>query len=150
MRSDVHNYSQRFPIDYPGYVFYKTAPRRTFQNFAFSMTFCNKLVQTQCQVFNPTDSGKDLGMYTSPETPGSLPKFVRQMNESIFERIAGVVSYNFGESTSGWLLFFNIDGRHKYCFTPELRDLSKEVRLKKQLIPNYYSEHYFSAKHLKI
>ena len=149
--TNVRNYSERFPVYYPGYVFYKTAPRRTYLDEAFAMTFCNKFSKNQCRVLNPKDTGNKLDLsYVNPENPKKLPKFVQQMNETLFERIGGIVYYNFDKYTFGWLLFFNIDGRPKYCHSPQFRDLPEGVRHEKHLIPNYYSEHCFSASHRRI
>ena len=132
---------QKFP-QYPGYVIFKAFPDKSDIKFS-QLFFCNKFIQTECQIFTPVIDFKSKikPIATNP------PKFVTEMNSSLFERIGGVIDYNFGKINgvfkSGWVLLFNIDGRPKYCVTES--ELSDEVRHERQLITNSYSEHYFSA-----
>ena len=119
---------------YLGYVILKVYPEETGPD-ARTVLFCNKFNQSQCQTFLHILGGSE------KLEPNLWPKFVREMNASIFETIGGVVDFN-----SGYVLLFNIEGRHKYCFTP--RDVFSEevyIRHEKQLIPNFYSELLFSA-----
>ena len=62
-----------------------------------------------------------------------IPKFVDQMNATLFVKIDGAVDFNFKESDdgkSGHFLIINIDGRPMGCFAFEDEDISEEVRHK--------------------
>ena len=111
-------YPVRYP--YPGYVILKAYPKRTDDAFD-SLLFCNKMNRSHCQTYIDIISGEDLD-------PKLLPQLVTRINSTLFERIGGVLYYDVNPQTSGWLLFFNIDGRPKYCFTEEDKDLSEQVR----------------------
>ena len=137
--------NQRFPSNFTGYVIMKGFPRDTSTPGGKYMIFCNKFNPSECQSFNPHISGTKT---TENLSPNKWPQFYKQMDQKIFETIGGVVYYIFGDS-NGWLILFNIEGQTKYCFTAEGEPFSKDVRHKKQLISNNYSEHYFSANHRK-
>ena len=61
-----------------------------------------------------------------------VPKFVDQMDGTLFAKIKGVVDFNFGNDGGklGHLLLFNISGRPMMCFTFRDEDISREVRHK--------------------
>ena len=111
------------------------------------MLFCNKFNSSQCHPFYPNINGA-FNKPTRQVTKSDWPPFVTQMDQKVFKTIGGVVYYIFSDS-SGWLILFNIEGRPKYCCTAQGKPLSEDVRHEKQLIPNFYSEHYFSANHRK-
>ena len=54
------------------------------------------------------------------------PIFVPQMNDSLFTHIEGVVDINTTDRR-GYLILFQINGRPKYCFTSEGKNISEEV-----------------------
>ena len=138
---------QYYPHNYPGYVVMKVFPQRTDADGLF-MLFCNKYNSSDCHPFYPNIDGV-FPKTTTQVKRSDWPPFVTQMDQNVFETIGGVVYYIFSDSSnrkfSGWLIVFNIEGRPKYCFTAEGKPLSEEVRHEKQLFPNYYSDHYFSA-----
>ena len=138
--------NQYFP-NYTGYVIQKAFPKDTYALGRY-MIFCDKFNQSRCELFQPNIAMYEFSILDAKKW--NRPKFVREMNSSIFETIGGVIDYNFGgKARPGYVLLFNIEGKPKYCFTPR-DDFSEEVRHKKQLIPNYYSEHYFSANHRRL
>ena len=133
---------QRLRQNYPGYVIMKAFPEETDSD-ALQILFCNKNNQRECWVFIPKiESNFRL------QRKEEWPQFVHRMNPSIFKTIGGVVDYKY-DSKNVYLLLFNIEGRPKYCITP-WNELSNGVRYERQLIPNYYSDHYFSATHRRI
>ena len=138
---------QDYPKNYTGYVIMKVFPFTTSENGLF-MLFCNKFNSSQCQLFYPNIQGEFLKPIRQV-TKSDWPPFVTQMDQNVFQTIGGVVYYMFtnskGSIFSGWLIVFNIEGRPKYCFTAEGKPLSNDVRHERQLIPNYYPDHSFSA-----
>lgn len=54
-------------------------------------------------------------------------RFIDELNTSLLTQLDGVVDFNFDDK-SGFLLWFNINGRLKYCFQPESKKLSDDVR----------------------
>ena len=121
---------QLFP-NYTDYVIMKADPVR-INEFGRQMIFCDKYNQTNCEVVF-------LKIELDLAEPSELrvPIWVRHMKAFIFQRIGGVIYYNYGEypSTSGWIILFNIEGRPKYCATDQ-NSLSDEVRHERHLFPN--------------
>ncbi|CAG2112834.1 unnamed protein product, partial [Medioppia subpectinata] len=52
------------------------------------------------------------------------PVFVRQIPDHLRHRLEGIVDYYVDSQTSGHMLWFNINGRPMYCFTPYGQSLS--------------------------
>ena len=48
-----------------------------------------------------------------------VPTFVRDMNQSLFSQIRGVVPFDEPQSDDRYLILFNISNVLKYCFTEE-------------------------------
>ena len=126
---------KNFPIYKDGYVIFKPDP--TDHN-RHHMVFCNKKHKEQCEFYQVGYDVKSDGSY-------SLPVFVTQLNQSLFERIDGIVYYSYKTGANGWLLLFNINGRPKYCFTSkkEEEELSEEVSVCPQ---NTKTNSYFQCK----
>ena len=56
-------------------------------------------------------------------------QFIADMEESLYKQLDSVVDYDMDSSTSGHILWFNINGYNKYCRQPEGQTLSHEVSL---------------------
>ena len=102
------------------------------------MGVCNRKDKKKCEFYNFYKDLRSDGSY-------SLPVFVTQLSQSLFERIDGIVYYSYKTGANGWLLLFNINGRPKYCFTSkeEEEELSEEVSVCPQ---NTKTNYYFQCK----
>ena len=145
----VDNEKSKFPKNYTGYVIMKVFPHDTHKSGLYRL-FCNKFELRECSPFYPYIEG--LPSMTKLEQR-EWPPISTQMDQKLFETIGGVVYYLFSDSKgrtfSGWLILFNIEGRPKYCFTAEGKDLSNDVRHKRQLIPNFYYSNPISVQKIR-
>ena len=116
---------QSFPLK-RDYVIMKADPTRT-DEYGKQMIFCPKYDRKGCRVVNPK-----IEWDLSKPTHLREPIWVRPMNKSIFQRIGGVIFYNFEvpplPPVVGLYYSISTDGP-KYCATNQL--LSDEVRHEK-------------------
>ena len=55
-------------------------------------------------------------------------EFITEMNDTLFGRIDSILDYEVNNKRqSGWMLWFNIDDRHYYCFQTFTKSLSEQV-----------------------
>ena len=107
---DPNKEKKNFPIYKDGYVIFKPDPTDHKKRY---MVFCNKKDKNKCEFYQVLEDRSDASY--------SLPLFVTELNQSLFERIDGIIYYSYKTGANGWLLLFNINGRAKYCFTSTKR-----------------------------
>ena len=68
-------------------------------------------------------------------TFGSDWKFITEMNDTLFGQIDSILDYEVNnKEQNGWMLWFNIDDRHYYCFQTFRAHLSEQVFIFKSII----------------
>ncbi|CAG2102794.1 unnamed protein product, partial [Medioppia subpectinata] len=58
--------------------------------------------------------------------PHQMPLFLTMLSNNLKAQLEGIVDYDLGPHNRGHMLWFNINGRPMYCFTPEGKRLSKQ------------------------
>ncbi|XP_054158217.1 uncharacterized protein LOC128956524 [Oppia nitens] len=57
-----------------------------------------------------------------------IPTFVFDIDPKLWSAIDGIVGYNYGNNRKGWILFFKLNSKPYYCWTPLGQRLSEQCK----------------------